>query len=82
MQKEEYQEVKETLKPESKVEIRKVEEKPEPESEKTDAEISLEFLEEYRKLTRKYKRDFMMQPPQIVKLLFTENQNGESDPSI
>lgn len=41
-------------------------------SKLTDAEISQEFLEEYRKLCQKYKRDFYFEPivPKIVKLEF------------
>lgn len=72
-QKEIYEEIKELLKPEQpKVEIRRVEIKPEPNLDgKTDAEITSEFLEEYRKLVRKYKRDFNQTPPQIVKLEFS-----------
>jgi hypothetical protein len=42
------------------------------EIEKTDAEISEEFLEEFKKLVVKYKRDFMNPPPVIIKVDFTQ----------
>ena len=41
----------------------------------TEAEISMEFLEEYRKLVRKYKRDFQQTPPQIIKVEFVEKKD-------
>ena len=41
---------------------------------KTDAEISQEFLEEYRKLVLKYKRDFLQEPPKIIKVEFVKTQ--------
>ena len=39
---------------------------------KVDAEISQEFLEAYRKLVFKYKRDFLQRPPEVVKVDFVE----------
>jgi len=42
--------------------------------EKTDAEIDAEFLEEYKKLTRKYNRDFTQGQIQIVKVQFKDTQ--------
>ncbi len=51
--------------------------------EKTDAEISQEFLEEYRKLVRKYKRDFIQEPPKIVKLEFVDSpKEPPKEPAI
>jgi len=41
----------------------------------TDAQISLEFLEEYKKLCKKYKRDFMQGEVHIVKVEFVDNEN-------
>ena len=38
------------------------------EEDKIDADISLEFLEEYKKLVKKYKRDFMQGEVHIVKV--------------
>lgn len=42
--------------------------KPKEEESESDAAISLEFLEEYKKLVAKYKRDFMMGEIHIVKV--------------
>jgi hypothetical protein len=36
--------------------------------EKTDTEISEEFIEEYDKLRRKYKRDFVLGEVRVVKV--------------
>jgi hypothetical protein len=47
--------------------------------EKTDAEISQEFLEKYRELVRKYKRDFLQEPPKVVKLEFVDPPKEPSD---
>ena len=39
---------------------------------KLEADITLEFLEEYRKLVRKYNRDFFVPEPQIATVNFVE----------
>lgn len=44
----------------------------EEQEDKLEADISREFLEEYRKLCFKYKRDFMQKPPEIIKVNFVE----------
>ena len=46
--------------------------------EKTDSEISMEFLEEYKKLCFKYKRDFYTEgiKPQIIKVEFNNDISG------
>ena len=40
-------------------------------TDKTDAEISEEFIAEYRKLCRKYGRDFVQGEIHVVKLEFS-----------
>jgi uncharacterized protein (DUF2164 family) len=63
-QKDTYKEVQELLKPELKEEVKK-----------TDAEISMEFLTEYKKLVRKYGRDFVQGDIKVVKMEFITNEN-------
>jgi hypothetical protein len=45
------------------------------EVKKTDAEISMEFLDEYKKLVRKYGRDFAQGDIKIVKMEFITNKD-------
>ena len=47
--------------------------------EKTEAEISMEFLDEFKKLVRKYGRDFQQVPPQIIKVEFIKSPNENSN---
>ncbi len=57
------------------LDIKEINEMIKPNIEKTEAEISQEFLQEFDKLVRKYGRDFQIPPPQLVKVEFVKPKN-------
>lgn len=71
MQKEDFEDIKKQLQPETKI----IEHKPEKIDELAEADKKMKFVEEYNALIRRYGYDFMykLQPPEIVKIEMIPN---------
>ncbi len=54
------------------MEITKEKQRELEEANNTEAKQSLEFLEEYKKLVKKYKRDFVMGEIKLIKVDFVD----------